>query len=304
LAGGRRRSPRRASHAGSRRYRDDANLHAPALGDDTEDVRSPASAGLRVMAKRAHVYPQVDPGAAALVDAPVATIPRRARVRDALHLARRRQALAVSADARGWILRDDLARAARLGREELPAAILARPLPVVDRRSKEIAVRRHLAAGAPLVVVRDARRTALGAIVASTAPATTSLGVTFAERLDGLARETLAALDRVVDEGQGACFLVGGIVRDALRTPGRVATRDLDVVVEGDGLAVARALATALGVRAADVVEHAHFLTASILLAGRGRVDLATARAERYERPGALPRVMPAGINEDLGRRD
>src|SRR4030095_15097244 len=35
-----------------------------------------------------------------------------------------------------------------------------------------------------------------------------------------------------------------------------------------------------------------------------GRIDVATSRSERYESPGALPRVMPASIGEDLRRRD
>src|SRR2546426_11816772 len=34
------------------------------------------------------------------------------------------------------------------------------------------------------------------------------------------------------------------------------------------------------------------------------RSDVATARSERYESRGALPRVMPAGIDADLRRRD
>src|SRR5262249_47933574 len=90
---------------------------------------------------------------------------------------------------------------------------------------------------------------------------------------------------------------------DALRSRGSAAARDLDVVVEGDGLAVARALATAL-VASGGLVEHSRFLTASLAVPDHGRVDIATARSERYETRGALPRVMPASIGEDLGRRD
>ena len=95
-------------------------------------------------------------------------------------------------------------------------------------------------------------------------------------------------------------FVVGGLVRDALleRSP---AAHDLDVVVEGDALAVARALADAVG---GVLVEHERFLTASVTLADRKRVDLVTARSERYERPGALPHVLPALIAQDLKRRD
>ena len=39
-------------------------------------------------------------------------------------------------------------------------------------------------------------------------------------------------------------------------------------------------------------------------LADRRRVDVVTARSERYERPGALPHVSPATDRQDLKRRD
>ncbi len=62
----------------------------------------------------------------------------------------------------------------------------------------------------------------------------------------------------------------------------------------------ARLLAAEIG---GALVEHARFLTASVTC-DRRRVDIATARAERYEVPAALPRVRPAAIGEDLRRRD
>lgn len=98
-------------------------------------------------------------------------------------------------------------------------------------------------------------------------------------------------LDAVADlEG---VHLVGGAVRDLLlgREP-----RELDVVVEGDVAPVAARLGKAAAV-------HERFGTATVL-AGDCRYDLATARAESYARPGALPDVRPAGIDEDLRRRD
>ncbi|MGH2957211.1 MAG: CCA tRNA nucleotidyltransferase [Solirubrobacterales bacterium] len=88
-------------------------------------------------------------------------------------------------------------------------------------------------------------------------------------------------------------YLVGGTVRDLLL--GRP-TSDLDVVVEGE----LRPLAEALG---GDVTEHERFQTATVRTRG-GTLDLAQARAEDYERPGALPTVRPASLEEDLGRRD
>ncbi len=92
-------------------------------------------------------------------------------------------------------------------------------------------------------------------------------------------------------------YLVGGPVRDLLLGRRLV---DLDVVVEGDAMALAGSLAQALGGRA---VTHPRFGTAKLRLPFL-TVDLATARAETYSRPGALPTVRPAPIAADLWRRD
>ncbi len=94
-------------------------------------------------------------------------------------------------------------------------------------------------------------------------------------------------------------WLVGGAVRDVLL--GR-APRELDVIVEGDAVAVARLAAAALG---ATVVQHPGFLTAQVSDPdGRVLLDVATARTEIYPQPGALPEVAPATVPEDLLRRD
>ena len=76
--------------------------------------------------------------------------------------------------------------------------------------------------------------------------------------------------------------------------------RDLDFAVEGDAVSVARDVARELGVEAR---VHGRFATATVASGGE-RLDFAATRSETYERPGALPRVAPASIEEDLGRRD
>jgi tRNA nucleotidyltransferase (CCA-adding enzyme) len=93
-------------------------------------------------------------------------------------------------------------------------------------------------------------------------------------------------------------YLVGGPVRDLFlgRPP-----LDLDMVVEGDALAFARRLGRALDVPAR---VHERFGTATLPLPGAGQLDVARARRETYAGPGALPRVEPAPVAEDLGRRD
>jgi tRNA nucleotidyltransferase (CCA-adding enzyme) len=117
-------------------------------------------------------------------------------------------------------------------------------------------------------------------------------------RIDDIAealRSAYPELDAVHDVAGGKpVYLVGGAVRDLLLDRGRA---DIDLVVEGD----ATALASRLG---GEVVEHERFATAKAYL-GEHEVDIATARAETYPRPGALPEVEPtAGIAADLARRD
>jgi len=255
------------------------------------------------MARRAHAYPQVEPTAAALVDATVATAPRGATVSTALRLARRRDARAVALGGAAWTLREDLARAEALGLGHLAARALTRPLPVVEARAPELHVRRHLADGAPLVFVRAGGR-ALGAAGRPPAPRGVSMVARLARGVAPEARRILEVVGRAAAVRGARAFAVGGLVRDAWM--GRTDARgDLDVVVEGDGLGVARELARAVS---GTLVQHERFLTASVTLAGATggvrRIDVATARSERYDRPGALPHVLPAGIEDDLGRRD
>jgi tRNA nucleotidyltransferase (CCA-adding enzyme) len=117
-------------------------------------------------------------------------------------------------------------------------------------------------------------------------------------RLAAGPRRSVAAARRVAREEGRALYLVGGPVRDLFlgRRP-----IDVDVVVEGDAQAFARRLAQALGVQAR---VHERFGTATLPLPGDGRLDVARSRRETYAAPGALPRVEPAPIAEDLGRRD
>ena len=253
-----------------------------------------------MMARPAHRYPQAEIGALGLVDTPVTTLPASISAAEALRRARR-HGLAVLAAGEAIILREDLARAASLGVDEVDAGTLARPIPTVNARASEVAVRRHFLAGAPLVVVRDGRRT-VGAVAAPAGgtPGTISLADRLGRRLPADARAVLDAVRNATAARDARAYLAGGIVRDALDGAGP-APCDLDVVVEGDGPGVARGLARALG---APLVEHVRFLTATVGPTAAGRIDVATARTERYHAPGALPRVMPASIEEDLRRRD
>jgi tRNA nucleotidyltransferase (CCA-adding enzyme) len=113
----------------------------------------------------------------------------------------------------------------------------------------------------------------------------------------GLARR-VAAARRLARQKDVPLYLVGGAVRDLyLGRP----VADVDLVVEGDAIAFAKELARKLG---AKLALHGRFGTAVVTLPGGGHLDLAGARTEEYDKPGALPRVRPAPISEDLRRRD
>jgi len=99
-----------------------------------------------------------------------------------------------------------------------------------------------------------------------------------------------------LSQGQNL-YLVGGVVRDLLL---RKANFDLDLVLEGDAINLARQLHQP---EAMKLTTHPHFGTAKLQW-DKWSVDLTTARSETYSQPGALPRVKPGSIESDLFRRD
>jgi tRNA nucleotidyltransferase (CCA-adding enzyme) len=92
-------------------------------------------------------------------------------------------------------------------------------------------------------------------------------------------------------------YLVGGIVRDLLLGKSNL---DIDLVVEGDAVALARSL---IDKEAGKITVHRRFNTAKIGWY-EWSIDLASARSETYARPGALPTVQPGSLVADLFRRD
>jgi tRNA nucleotidyltransferase (CCA-adding enzyme) len=128
----------------------------------------------------------------------------------------------------------------------------------------------------------------------------------FRRNIKGLLRERLpdrvyAVLERAGElaERTGvSAFVVGGFVRDLLL--GRP-NLDLDLVVEGDGIAYARALGAEV---TATVKAHERFGTAVLIFPDGFKLDVATARTEYYEYPTALPTVERSSIKKDLYRRD
>lgn len=116
-----------------------------------------------------------------------------------------------------------------------------------------------------------------------------------------LPAEYMNILERAGKIASGMGYRVygaGGIVRDILLG---VECLDIDLVVEGDGIEVARALRQEFGGR---VRVHPKFYTATVFFPSGHQVDVATARVEFYQYPAAMPQVEMSSLHQDLYRRD
>jgi tRNA nucleotidyltransferase (CCA-adding enzyme) len=116
-----------------------------------------------------------------------------------------------------------------------------------------------------------------------------------------LGREIILLLREIGETADGMgmrAYAVGGFVRDLLL---QTRNLDIDVVLEGDGILFAQEFARR---RQAAVRTHEKFATATVILPGGQRVDVATARLEYYAEPAALPIVEKSSLKLDLFRRD
>ena len=132
--------------------------------------------------------------------------------------------------------------------------------------------------------------------------------------IQSLSSTQLDLIRRVANEAHARGFplyAVGGLPRDILL---RKPIGDLDLVVEGNAIELARSLASKYG---GKVTAHTKFGTAKIDVQGwgiessdslkdqsRGTIDLISARSETYRHPGALPTVKMGTIEDDIRRRD
>jgi tRNA nucleotidyltransferase (CCA-adding enzyme) len=257
------------------------------------------------MVVRRTTYPQVEPRARDLMVRAIAVVPPSLAFGEARRLARHcRARLLLARRAAGWggVTAAVVERALALGLERVAVAAALWDAPVVAAATPEVTVRRTLGPGTPFAVVLEGE-TPVGALLrepgmGGALPRSAAAAL---HRLDPDSLEILRAAGRLGEERGWPVAVVGGLVRDLLLGRPAAPLRDLDVAVEGDGRALARHLARALG---GEAREHPAFLTATVTLADGRRVDVATARQERYRAPGALPVVEPASLQEDLARRD
>lgn len=109
----------------------------------------------------------------------------------------------------------------------------------------------------------------------------------------------LERLGACADTEHTALYVVGGYIRDRLLK--RPLNRDIDFSVVGDAVVFAEKLARHL--RARQPVIFPRFGTAMVPYRGF-RLDFVSAREERYAQDSRKPKVLPAGLEADLRRRD
>ncbi len=117
--------------------------------------------------------------------------------------------------------------------------------------------------------------------------------------LDAAQNRAVIEMQRVATEAGMNVWLTGGAMRDTLRG---AMILDLDFTVEHDAIKAGKSLAQALGgsVVAEDVLKRGIELE----LPGGVRASVFNARTEKVSKPGGKPQIAPAGIHEDLTRRD
>jgi tRNA nucleotidyltransferase (CCA-adding enzyme) len=93
-------------------------------------------------------------------------------------------------------------------------------------------------------------------------------------------------------------YLTGGTVRDIITG---FAIRDIDLTVQGNPLKLQKELE-----RAGAIISNSDDEVKSLFLSlpGHVRAEISMARVERYEKTGKPPVIAPAGMVEDLRRRD
>jgi len=118
------------------------------------------------------------------------------------------------------------------------------------------------------------------------------------ERVPQRFLEMFREIGEVADNTGYGAFVVGGFVRDLFLYR---QNEDIDIVIEGDGIAFAKKYAKMTGAR---IHAYAKFGTAVIIFPDGFKIDVASARMEYYKSPAALPTVEMSSIKLDLFRRD
>ncbi len=93
-------------------------------------------------------------------------------------------------------------------------------------------------------------------------------------------------------------YIVGGFVRDLFLDRENF---DIDIVVEGDAKLLLKKIKEVFNLKTQFSLG---FKSGKVFLSPDFHIDINTARAEYYNKAGALPKIEPASLKKDLYRRD
>ena len=96
-------------------------------------------------------------------------------------------------------------------------------------------------------------------------------------------------------------YVIGGFVRDSLL---EIPSKDIDIVAEGPGIALAEAFAKEIGAKKEDVVIFKSYGTAMVRFDDEYEVEFVGARKESYNRDSRKPIVEEGTLKDDQVRRD
>ena len=149
-----------------------------------------------------------------------------------------------------------------------------------------------------LVQESDAKKQLTMEKQAEAHPRTKNITAFMKERLPKRIINLLKHIGEVADQLGFSAYVVGGFVRDLFLYRHN---EDIDIVIEGDGIAFAKKFSKLYGAR---INAYEKFGTAIIIFADGFKIDVASARMEYYNAPAALPTVEMSSIKMDLLRRD
>ena len=149
-----------------------------------------------------------------------------------------------------------------------------------------------------LVQESDAKKLLLPMEKATAQPRTKNITGFMKERLTKRILKLLRHIGDVADQLGFTAYVVGGFVRDLFLYRHN---EDIDIVIEGDGIAFAKQFSRLYGAR---INSYEKFGTAVIIFSDGFKIDVASARMEYYNAPAALPTVEMSSIKTDLLRRD
>ncbi|WP_461204378.1 tRNA nucleotidyltransferase/poly(A) polymerase family protein [Clostridium sp. DL1XJH146] len=119
-----------------------------------------------------------------------------------------------------------------------------------------------------------------------------------------LKAEEIKSIDFIIDYcllNNVKCYLVGGVVRDILM---KEKYRDIDISIEIDPINVIKFIQQYYSSELKEYLYYKKFMTATIEFCNGVKIDLIRCRKEVYRQNGDLPNITPAGVYDDIMRRD